>query len=74
MLTRDHAVETEAAFRRSEWERAVAENARVGLLWDCAPSIWFDAPNFSGFSWSRLMAKLGLTSPVAQTPAASCTQ
>lgn len=70
-----HAVETEAAFRRFEWERAVIENARVGLLHECAPSLWFDLPRIPALSWNRLMAKLGLASPiVVQSPAAPCTQ
>lgn len=57
-----HAIETEAAFRRFEWERAVANSTRLDeAARRPAVSRQFPRPGFGG--WARTQAHITISIP-----------
>lgn len=57
-----HAVETEAAFRRFEWERAVNEQARVDEA-TRRPAAKRQFPRLSLEGWARTQAQVTISVP-----------
>jgi hypothetical protein len=62
-----HAIETEAAFRRQEWERAVAAYAREEQA--RSPRRRFGWPSLPSFPMATLRARLALRRPMTAPPA-----
>ena len=57
-----HAVETEAAFRKFEWERAVVKNARV-VEATRRPALKRQFPRLSLEGWARTQAQITISVP-----------
>ncbi len=57
-----HAVETEAAFRRFEWERAINKNARVDEAMR-RPGVKRQFPWLSLEGWVRTQAQVTISVP-----------
>lgn len=57
-----HAVETEAAFRRLEWERAMTDHARVAEA-TRRPALKRQFPRLSLEGWARTQAQITISVP-----------
>ena len=57
-----HAVETEAAFRRFEWERAIDRNARADEA-TRRPAVKRQFPRLSLKGWVRTQAQVTISVP-----------